>query len=65
MSGPKFRPGQVVEFFHGDRMAPRGADEIVRVMPSETGEPRYRIRSLHEPHERVAWERELRSVRKE
>jgi hypothetical protein len=65
MSGPKFRPGQVVEFLHGDRVAPRGTYEIVRLMPSETGEPQYRVRSLHEAHERIAWEHELRLVRKE
>jgi hypothetical protein len=59
MSGPKFKPGQIVEFVHA-RMSPRGSYEIVRVEPSETGELRYRVRSLHEPHERVAWEHELR-----
>jgi hypothetical protein len=64
MSGPKFRPGQVVEFLHGDRVAPRGTYEIVRLMPSETGEPQYRVRSLHEAHERIAWEHELRAVDK-
>jgi hypothetical protein len=65
MRGPKFKPGQVVEFFRGDRMMPRGAYEIVRLMPSETGEPQYRVRSVHEEHERVVWEHELRPVPKE
>jgi hypothetical protein len=46
-------------------MMPRGAYEIVRLMPSETGEPQYRVRSVHEEHERVVWEHELRPVPKE
>jgi hypothetical protein len=44
---------------------PPGAYEIVRVVPSERGEPRYRVRSVHEAHERVAWEHELRLAPKE
>jgi len=65
MRGPKFKPGQSVEFFHSEPMAPRGAYEIVRVVPSETGEPRYRVRSVQEPYERIVWEHEIRAVRKE
>jgi hypothetical protein len=65
MSGPKFKPGQVVEFSHSERMRPRGTYEIVRMVHSETGEPQYRVRSLHEAHERVVWEHELRPVGKE
>jgi hypothetical protein len=65
MSGPKFKPGQSVEFFRSERMIPPGAYEIVRVVPSESGEPRYRVRSVHEAHERVAWEHELRLAPKE
>ena len=53
MSGPKFKPGQVVEFAHINRGAPRGPYEIVRLVPSEARELRYRVRSLHEAHERV------------
>jgi hypothetical protein len=64
MSGPKFKPGQIVEFIQAHRMAPRGEYEVVRSMPSDVGEPRYRIRSLQETHERVAWEHELRAVPK-
>jgi hypothetical protein len=65
MSGPKFKPGQIVEFIQPNRLAPRGEYEIVRSMPSDVGDSRYRIRSLQEKHERVAWEHELRAVRKE
>jgi hypothetical protein len=65
MSGPKFRPGQIVEFIRAHHMAPRGEYEVLRSMPSDVGEARYRIRSLHETHERVAWEHELRAVPKE
>ena len=61
---PKFKPGQIVELVRGDRLAPRGAYEVIRTMPSETGEPRYRVRSIQEPHERVVWEHELRAVGK-
>jgi hypothetical protein len=65
MSGPKFKLGQIVEFIRADHMAARGEYEVVRSMPSDMGEARYRIRSLHETHERVAWEHELRAVPRE
>jgi hypothetical protein len=51
-----------VAFGYRNPMAPQGAYEIVRLMPSETGEPQYRIRSLHEAHERMEWEHELRRI---
>jgi hypothetical protein len=59
MSGPKLKPGQIVEFVHS-RLSPRGFYEIFKVEPSETGELRYRVRSLHELHGRIAGEHELR-----
>lgn len=62
MSDPKFKPGQVVEFVRPDRMAPAGAYEIIRLMPSEAVGRRYRVRSLAETQERIAWEHELRAV---
>jgi len=62
MADPKFRPGQMVEFVQANRLWAQGPYEVVRLMPSETGEPRYRIRSLQEMHERVAWEHELRGI---
>ena len=64
MSDPKFKPGQTVEFIHANRMTPSGTYEIVRSIPSETSEPRYRVRSLHEQHERIVWEHELRAIPK-
>jgi hypothetical protein len=64
MADPKFRPGQMVEFVQSNRMWPQGPYEVVRIMPSETEEPKYRIRSLQEMHERVAWEHELRGIQR-
>ena len=59
----KFSIGQRVELLH--RMmehAPRGLYEIRRLMPDsdrESGDPVYRIKNVHEGHERVARESEL------
>ena len=61
MAKPKFKSSDIVELVHGHGTAPRGTYEIVRLIPSEGGEPRYRIRSLQETHERVALEHELRA----
>jgi hypothetical protein len=49
MTKAKFKPGEVVELVHGDRIAPRGGlYEIVRPVHTETGEFQYRVRSLTE-----------------
>ena len=56
----KFKPGQIVEFVRRSFARPDGPYEVVRQLPSETDEPRYRLRSIHEPHERMAVEHELR-----
>ena len=62
MAAAKFRPGQIVEFTSRSHTRSAGHYEILRQVPSETGEIRYRVRSLEEPHERVASEHELQAV---
>jgi|tagenome__1003787_1003787.scaffolds.fasta_scaffold20868410_2 hypothetical protein len=62
MSEPKFRSGQLVEFARHAPNAPAGPYEVVRLLPSDTAEPRYRIRSRNETHERVVAEHELRAA---
>ena len=60
MTDHAFKVGQLVDYrpklFSG---AARGAYEVAQQMPMEEGEFRYRIRSQHEDHERVARESEL------
>jgi hypothetical protein len=55
-----FHIGQFVDYtaprFIGAALGPY---EIIRQMPSENGELKYRIRSPNEPHERVAKESDL------
>lgn len=60
----KFKKGDSVDFVDSDPSRPRGRYKIVREVPSEAGEPYYRVRCEGEPHERMAAERELRHVRK-
>ena len=61
MSPYQFRINQSVRFRHYERMrsAARGQYEIVGYQPNEDGEPRYRIKSALEQHERIARESEL------
>jgi hypothetical protein len=58
-----FQVGQMVHYrtkiFSG---AARGLYQITQRMPAEGGEFKYRIKSQHEDHERVAKESELSSV---
>jgi hypothetical protein len=58
----KFIIGQRVEFTPGrfDGNVPRGTYTIARLMPSETPDPQYRIKSARESHERVVRESQLR-----
>lgn len=61
MSAYQFRINQSVRFRHYERMrssAP-GEYEVVGYQPNEDGEPRYRIKSVLEQHERIARESEL------
>jgi hypothetical protein len=63
MPAHKFRIGQIVTYRSADRGldAPPGAYMVIARLPhgEETGELEYRIRNLHEEHERVAKESEL------
>ena len=53
----KFRVGQTVSL--NQRNAPDGLYQIIKQLPEERLEPEYRIKSIKEPHERVARESEL------
>jgi len=44
------------------RNVPGGSYEIIKKLPQSDGEFEYRIKSMNEPHERVARESELRGV---
>lgn len=61
MSQYEFTIGQSIRFRYHERMrssAP-GQYKIVGYQPDEDGEPRYRIKSDLENHERIARETEL------
>lgn len=55
----KFDTSGWVEFIDGIR-TPRGRFQIVRIMPSESGEQKYRVKGEKEAFERIASESELR-----
>jgi hypothetical protein len=62
MASPKFRIGQVVDF----RPSPGNGTpvsaleyKILRLLPLESGERLYRIKTITEPYERIARESEL------
>jgi hypothetical protein len=61
----KFNIGQIVQF-HPDRnerfTAPAGAYEITKQLPHNGREYEYRIKSMHEEHERTARESQLNSA---
>jgi hypothetical protein len=66
MPAHKFHVGQIVELASsGQRWAAGGVYEVTKRLPqSETsGEREYRIKSVHEPHERVARESDLSKAR--
>ncbi len=58
----KFHVGQKVEIVQVRGVWPRGVFEIVRLLPPRDGEFEYRIKSIAEPHERVAKETLLRRL---
>ena len=64
----KFAVGQTVELTHRTmENAPRGSYEIRKLMPAadrESRDPVYRIKSVHESHERVARESDLTRSRR-
>jgi hypothetical protein len=56
----KFRVGEIVTLRPARNVsAPGGAYEVVKRLPGTEGEPEYHIKSLDEPHQRVARESEL------
>lgn len=61
MTLPRFQIGQKVQFMRGFpyRLAASGEYQVVRRLPDEGGEFRYRVKSSRENHERVAKESEL------
>ena len=64
MAAHKFRVGQSVRFTPG-KMTPPALGQaymVVRALPAEHGEYRYRIKSVYEPYERIARESELSAV---
>ncbi len=63
MPTPKFHVGQLVELKPAiSRNIPGGSFEVTKQLPERAGEFEYRIKSMDEPHERVARESELRGV---
>lgn len=61
MTTHKYTVGQLVEFRPGRLViaAPSRDFTIVRLLPAEGGDLLYRIKSVGEPFDRVAKEREL------
>jgi hypothetical protein len=57
----KFEVGQMVDFNPGRATIPASTREykIVRLMPLESGERQYRIKTIAEQFERIAKESEL------
>ena len=64
MAAHKFKVGQSVRFTPGKMTPPAGgqAYTILRALPTEDGEYRYRIKSVYEPYERIARESELAAL---
>jgi hypothetical protein len=65
----KFRIGQAVSYSPARLEMPASTSgyEVVRLVPSEGGDPQYRIKSTTEPFERIAREGQLkeRALRQE
>jgi hypothetical protein len=56
----KFRPGQVVRLCRSPyRSSADGEYKVVRSLPTNGGEPEYRVKSMREPYERVVKESEI------
>jgi hypothetical protein len=62
MTRHKFHVGESIQLITGslNRWAPEGEYRIVQQMPEVFGEFYYRIKSVHEPYQRVAKESQLR-----
>ena len=61
MLGHNFHIGEIVQFSPSIRWAPGGVYEVTKRLPEceSAGEYENRIKSISEPHERVAWESDL------
>ena len=57
MTAHRFKIGELVDYF--SRESASGAYQITQLLPPEGDEYQYRIKSVREPHERVAKEHEL------
>jgi hypothetical protein len=55
----KFKVGDTVTFAKSFIKQPPGPYEVVRLLPSDTPDPVYRIKSQTERHERVVREYEI------
>jgi hypothetical protein len=63
MPAHKFHVGQLVQLIASiSQNVPGGSYEITKKLPERDGEFEYRIKSMNEPHERVARESELTGV---
>jgi len=62
MTPHKFAVGDRVEFLPGryDGNVPRGTYTVARLLPSESAENQYRVKSVRDNHERVVRETQLR-----
>jgi hypothetical protein len=60
MASHKFKVGEIVTVRPVlNRNVPGGVYEVTKQLPDNGGEFEYRIKSVNEPHERVARESEL------
>jgi hypothetical protein len=61
MSHHKFRVGQLVDFAPARPGVPISGRqyEVIRLLPADSGEFQYRVKSKSEPFERIAKESEL------
>lgn len=59
MAQHKFKVGDTVTFARSFVKLPAGPFEVIRLLPSETQDPAYRIKSKSEQHERVVREYEI------
>lgn len=61
MSLPRFKVGQLVNFNPARSTIPASIREykILRILPHDGGERRYRIKTISEAFERIASERDL------
>jgi hypothetical protein len=66
MTYHKFKVGQTVNLIPNrlDRHLPSGAYTIVRLLPIEGLDIRYRVRNTHDGHERVVFEGQLSAPEK-